>query len=176
MALRKIVSGGQTGVDRAALDAPLNANFPCGGWVTWDRMAEDGLIPARYPVTPLPNGGYRQRTRLNVSDSDGTAIVYDELLKGGTRLTRNLCALLNRPYILISARQTPDPLVAAAAILKFIEENKIAVLNVSGPRLTGWPAGYRFAFDVISAVIAGDQCLLGGSASTTCSMGPEDCG
>src|SRR6202000_1156335 len=103
-------------------------------------------------------------------------IVYDEVLKGGSRLTRNLCALLNRPYILISARKMPDPMVAAAAMLKFIEENKIAVLNVSGPRLTGWTAGYRFTFDVISAVIAADQCLLGGSASTTCTIGHQDCG
>jgi Circularly permutated YpsA SLOG family len=55
-------------------------------------MAEDGIIPERYPLMVLPKGGYRQRTRLNVSDSDGTAILYNESLKGGTRLTRNLCA------------------------------------------------------------------------------------
>ena len=74
MALKKIVSGGQTGVDRVALDAALSANFPCGGWVPGDRMAEDGAISEKYPMTVLPKGGYRQRTRLNVSDSDGTAI------------------------------------------------------------------------------------------------------
>ena len=90
MPLKKIVSGGQTGVDRAALDAALSLAFPCGGWVTWDRMAEDGVISDRYPLIALPKGGYRQRTRLNVSDSDGTAILYNESLKGGTRLTRNL--------------------------------------------------------------------------------------
>jgi hypothetical protein len=71
-------------------------------------MAEDGIIPARYPLIPLPNGGYRQRTRLNVSDSDGTTILYNESLKGGTRLTRNLCALLKRTFILINAAETPD--------------------------------------------------------------------
>src|ERR1700684_4463517 len=116
MALHKIVSGGQTGVDRGALDAALAANFPCGGWVTGDRMAEDGVITERYPLVALPKGGYRQRTRLNVSDSDGTAILYNGSLKGGTRLTRNLCALLKRPYILIDVRETPDPIVAADKI------------------------------------------------------------
>jgi putative molybdenum carrier protein len=100
MRFKKIVSGGQTGADRAALDAALQSGFPCGGWVTWDRMAEDGVIADRYPLVPLPKDGYRQRTRLNVSDSDGTAILYNESLKGGTRLTRNLCALLKRPYII----------------------------------------------------------------------------
>jgi hypothetical protein len=69
--LEKIVSGGQTGVDRGALDAALAANFPCGGWCPGNRRAEDGTIPARYPVSPLLGAGYRQRTRQNVIDSDG---------------------------------------------------------------------------------------------------------
>jgi hypothetical protein len=153
MTLKKIVSGGQTGVDRGALDAALAANFPCGGWVTGDRMAEDGVISDRYPLVPLPKGGYRQRTRLNVTDSDGTAILYNESLKGGTRLTRNLCALLKRPYILINAADMADPIAAAAAVLKFIEENNIETLNVAGPRRSGWAGGYRFAADVVSGVI-----------------------
>jgi hypothetical protein len=60
-------------------------------------VAEDGVIDGRYPLVALPKGGYRQWTRLNVPDSDGTAILYNEALKGGTRLTRNLCALLKLP-------------------------------------------------------------------------------
>jgi hypothetical protein len=75
MALIKIISGGQTGVDRGALDAALAVKFPCGGWCPADRRAEDGSIPGRYPLTPLPGGGYRERTRQNVIDSDGTATV-----------------------------------------------------------------------------------------------------
>jgi hypothetical protein len=153
MTLKKIVSGGQTGVDRAALDAALAANFSCGGWAPGDRMAEDGIIPERYPLVALPNGSYRQRTRLNVSDSDGTVVFYNELLKDGTRLTRNLCALLKRPYILINAREIPDPIVAAERVLRFIEDNNIETLNVAGPRASGWGDGYHFAADVVSRVI-----------------------
>lgn len=151
--LKKIVSGGQTGVDRAALDAALAANFPCGGWAPGDRMAEDGIIPERYPLIVLPNGSNRQRTRLNVVDSDGTAVLYYESLKGGTRLTRNLCALLKRPYILINARETPDPIVAAERIVKFIEYDGIEVLNVAGPRLSGWAGGYAYSLKVTGQVI-----------------------
>jgi Circularly permutated YpsA SLOG family len=153
MPLKQIVSGGQTGVDRAALDAALAAHFPCGGWAPGDRSAEDGIIPERYPLILLPNGDYRQRTRLNVSDSHGTAILYNEPLKGGTRLTRNLCALLKRPYVLINAQETPDPVVAAEAILKFIVENNIATLNVAGPRASGWPGGYAFAINSVAEAI-----------------------
>ena len=159
MTLKRIVSGGQTGVDRAALDAALEADFPCGGWVPGDRMAEDGVIPDRYPVTALPNGNYRQRTRLNVVDSDGTVVLYEGSLNGGTRLTRDLCELLNRPCILISVRDTPDPIAAAKVVLKFIDDNNIETLNVAGPRASGWAEGYRFASDVIGGVIkspAGD--------------------
>lgn len=154
MTLKKIVSGGQTGVDRAALDSALTLQFPCGGWVTWNRMAEDGVIAERYPLMPLPKGGYRQRTRLNVSDSDGTAILYNEVLKGGARLTRNLCALLKRPYILINAQEMPEPLGAAEAVVKFIEEHRIATLNVAGPRASGWAEGYRYALAVVGVVIS----------------------
>jgi len=151
--LKRIVSGGQTGVDRGALDAALAADFECGGWVPGDRMAEDGVISERYPLVALPNGNYRQRTRLNVVDSDGTGILYDGYLSDGTRLTRDLCELLNRPCILISASETRDPIAAAEALLKFIEDNNIETLNVAGPRASGWTDGYGFALGVIGQVI-----------------------
>jgi hypothetical protein len=158
--LKRIVSGGQTGVDRGALDAALVAGFACGGWIPGDRMAEDGIIPDWYPLTILPNGNYRQRTRLNVVDSDGTAILHDGSLSGGTRLTRDLCELLNRPCILICARETPDPIAAAAAVLKFIENNNIETLNVAGPRASAWADGYGFALGVVGQVIKSETVEL----------------
>jgi hypothetical protein len=102
----------------------------------------------------LPKGGHRQRTRLNVADSNGTAILFDEVLKGGSRLTRNLCALETKPYILIKAREIPDPIEVAALVASFIQDNAIEVLNVAGPRASGWLEGYRFAFEVITGVIS----------------------
>jgi hypothetical protein len=140
-------------VDRGALDAALAAGIDCGGWAPGDRSAEDGVIPERYPLVLLPDGGNGQRTRLNVVDSDGTAIFYYESLMGGARLTRNLCALMKRPYILVDARKTPDPDTAAEAVATFVEDNGIQALNVAGPRASGWEAGYRFALDVITGVI-----------------------
>jgi hypothetical protein len=115
-------------------------------------MAEDGVIPERYPLVALPQGGYRQRTRLNVVDSDGTAILYDETLSGGTRLTRNLCALLKRPYVLVNARRLAEA-EAIAAVVAFVREHAIRTLNVAGPRASGWPRGHDFAFAVISGVV-----------------------
>jgi hypothetical protein len=116
-------------------------------------MAEDGVIPERYPLTPLPKGGYRQRTRQNVVDSDGTTIIYFNSLKGGTRLTRDLCALEKRPYVLIDAERLSVE-DAVEAVRDFIDEHRIGVLNVAGPRASGWASGYSFSLDVIRGVLS----------------------
>jgi len=158
MPLTKIVSGGQTGVDRGALDAALAANFECGGWTPADRMAEDGVIPERYPLSPLSKGGYRARTRQNVVDSDGTALIYFNSLKGGTRLTRNLCALEKKPYVLVDAERL-SVAEAVHAVTIFIEDHRIGVLNVAGPRASGCLAGHQFSFDVVGEVILNSRGL-----------------
>ncbi len=86
-------------------------------------------------------------------DSDGTLILYDRALSDGTRLTRDLCKLLRRPCILISARDISAPTAAAQAVLEFIEDNRIQSLNVAGPRASGWTDGYAFALAVMAQVI-----------------------
>jgi hypothetical protein len=85
--LLRIVSGGQTGVDRAALDVALKHEMSCGGWCPDGRLAEDGIIPDKYPVKALAKSGYLQRTEQNVIDSDGTLIIYFDNLSGGTEQT-----------------------------------------------------------------------------------------
>jgi hypothetical protein len=152
MTLTKIVSSGQTGVDREALDAALAAGFTCGGWCPADRRAEDGPIPERHPLTPLPGGRYRDRTRQNLIDSDGTAILFYESISGGMKLTRDSCAQEKRPFVVLDAKLISES-VAAAAIVRFVEENEIQVLNVAGPRLSGWPQGDAFALGVVGEVI-----------------------
>lgn len=139
-------------MDRGALDAALAVGFPCGGWCPADRRAEDGPIPQRYPLTPLPGGGYRQRTRQNLIDSDGTATLFFESLTGGTLLTRNLCVREKRPFVVVDAKLISES-AAAAAIVRFVEENEIQVLNVAGPLLSGWPQGYAFVLGVVEEVI-----------------------
>lgn len=153
MALTKIVSGGQTGVDRGALDAALAAEFPCGGWCPADRAAEDGPIPQRYPLTPMASGGFPERTRQNVIDSDGTAILFHGVLEGGTLLTLNLCKREGKPRVVIDAGKTPES-AAAPELARFVEEHQIRVLNVAGPRLSHWAHGYGYACNVVMQLLA----------------------
>lgn len=148
----KIVSGAQTGVDRAALDAALECDIAAGGWCPEGRLAEDGTIPEKYPVQELPGSGYRARTRQNVIDSDGTAIIYFSSPSGGTKKTIDFCMRENKPHVLIDA----DGLTveqASSEIISFIEQNGISVLNVAGPRASGEPRAYEYAKLVILSVL-----------------------
>jgi hypothetical protein len=141
----KIISGGQTGVDRAALDVALKHGIECGGWCPAGRLDESGKIPDRYPVKELEQGGFAERTLQNVRDSDGTLIIYIGELRGGTEQTARFCVEKDRPNQLIDASRisTED---AAQLIVDFVREHKIDILNVAGPRQSEWPNGYDYAF------------------------------
>ena len=141
----KIVSGGQTGVDRAALDVALKHGIECGGWCPAGRLDELGKIPDHYPVQELPGGGFTERTVQNVKDSDGTVVIYPRELRGGTEQTVRFCVELNRPHGLIDA-STISAEGAARLIGDFVSENKISILNVAGPRHSEWLEGCDYAF------------------------------
>ena len=148
----KIISGGQTGVDRAALDVALRHGFECGGWCPAGRLAEFGKIPSHYPVQELQGGGVSERTLQNVKDSDGTVVIYPAELRGGTEQTVRFCVDLKRPYKLIDASKISAE-DAAKLIGDFVRENKIGILNVAGPRQSEWPEGYDYASRVMSAFL-----------------------
>src|SRR3954447_23558628 len=97
----KLISGGQTGVDRAALDVALALGIPCGGWCPKGRKAEDGPIPERYPLTETPSGSYSQRTRWNVRDADATLILTWGQPTSGTLLTVNACRGTDKPHLVL---------------------------------------------------------------------------
>jgi hypothetical protein len=149
----KIISGAQTGVDRAALDAALSADVPCGGWCPEGRKAEDGIIPDLYPVQELQGGGYRQRTRKNVIDSDGTVIIYFGQLSGGTELTLRYCMSEKRPYLLIDAEEVPANR-AAQRINEFFVELKGNELNFAGPRSSNVAHAYDYTIEAVNNFIS----------------------
>jgi Circularly permutated YpsA SLOG family len=148
----KIISGGQTGVDRAALDAALRHGVELGGWCPTGRLDEFGRIPDRYPVKELENGGFTERTLQNVKDSHGTVIIYSEKLSGGTEQTLHFCIEQERPHELIDASNVPTE-KAAQLIADFVCENKIDILNVAGPRASEWQEGYDYAAQVLDFLL-----------------------
>jgi len=148
----KIISGGQTGVDRAALDVALEHGIECGGWCPAGRLDEFGKIPDHYPIHELPGGGFAERTLQNVKDSDGTVVIYPHELQGGTEQTVRFCVELERPQQLIDAAKISAD-GAANLIAGFVRKNNIGILNVAGPRQSEWPEGYDYAFHALSAFL-----------------------
>lgn len=129
----KIVSGGQTGADRAALDFALEHGLPHGGWCPHGRLAEDGTIDRCYRLRPTPSAAYAQRTEWNVRDSDGTVIFsIGRTLHGGSLLTVEYARRLGKPWLHLARSgglRHPEQMLA-----EFIETRHIRVLNVAGPR------------------------------------------
>lgn len=147
-----IISGGQTGVDRGALDAALELGAQCGGWCPAGRKAEDGPIAARYPLTEVTSADYPVRTRRNVEDSDGTLILHCGPLSGGTEFTRETCRLIGRPACLVDAANVPAH-AAAEQARRFVLEHGIRRLNVAGPRASHWMQAHEYAREVIRRLL-----------------------
>lgn len=148
----RIVSGGQTGVDRGALDAALAAGAACGGWCPAGRRAEDGRIPPEYPLAETRESDYVARTRRNVEDSDATLIIHSGELEGGTALTVNICRELDRPHLVVNAgaESVAD---AADRLRSYIREHRVGTLNVAGPRASKWPEAEDTTRDLLSRIL-----------------------
>ncbi|MEX2288399.1 MAG: putative molybdenum carrier protein [Planctomycetaceae bacterium] len=130
MIVSRIVSGGQTGVDRAALDVALERGIACGGWCPRGRLAADGPIDSRYLLVETPAQDYSQRTAWNVRDSDGTLILTLGKPTGGTALTKTLADEAGKPCLVVDLGEN----AGADAAVEWIANESVRTLNVAGPR------------------------------------------
>src|SRR5690349_238726 len=153
MRLARIISGGQTGVDLAALDAALAAGFPCGGWVPRGRCNEDGPLDPRYPVKETDSRKLARRTEWNVRDSDATLILSRGALTGGSALTEKLAQRYAKPCLHVDLAAL-SPGEAVARITQWLEDVHGTVLNVAGPRRSNDPEIYALAYRVIEELLA----------------------
>ena len=131
MNILRILSGGQTGVDRAALDFAIAQQIPHGGWCPAGRRAADGVLDARYQLVETESSGYRQRTKHNVRDADATLIIYRGRLEGGSLLTRDLATGHGKPLLLCDLHAPTEELLAAWQ--DWLVSHPIAILNIAGP-------------------------------------------
>jgi hypothetical protein len=142
-----IVSGGQTGVDRAALDVAIAMGIGHGGWCPAGRLSEDGSVPSRYDLRETDSGDYPVRTEQNVIDSDATLILYEGRLKGGTLLTRRICTRLDKPHLVVRIDHH-EPLIAR----RWLAGQRPQTLNVAGPRESTCPGISHRAMDFLLQV------------------------
>ena len=148
--VERIVSGGQSGVDRAALDVALALCYACGSWCPKGRRAEDGPIDDRYPLIETNSDRYIQRTRWNVRDFDGTLILLRGQAEGGTLKTIEFATRQRRPLCIIDLDTAPQPRRAR----RWIEENAISTLNAAGPRESKSPGIYADASRFLRRLLA----------------------
>ena len=134
----KIVSGGQTGVDRGALLAAIRLGIKHGGWCPRGRRAEDGTIPPKFLLQEMDSADYPARTRQNVIDSDATLILYRSPMGVGTKLTRRITKELAKPTL--SIRINRDRAKIIREIRKWLDEIQPRTLNVAGPRGSVYPS------------------------------------
>lgn len=156
MKLSKIISGGQTGADRAALDWAIERGLSHGGWCPKGRKAEDGAIDRRYNLVETPSEDYSQRTEWNVRDSDGTAVLsIRKELRGGSLLTVEFATRYDRP--MIHLRALDEQVNHAQELRSFIAKFDISVLNIAGPRESEEPGVYHFVSSVLDQALGGAQ-------------------
>jgi hypothetical protein len=149
MAPRTIVSGGQSGVDRAALDVAIALGFTHGGWCPAGRLAEDGPIDTRYALRETASPAYDVRTERNVVDSDGTLVLASGEPRGGSALTCRLARTHGKPLLVVDLADPPPP----AAVHAWLDAHAIATLNVAGPRASSEPGVYARASAYLTNVL-----------------------
>jgi len=148
-----IISGGQTGVDRAALDFAIAHGIPHGGWCSLGRRAEDGVLDARYELCETETTNYRQRTRRNVEDSDATLILNVGELADGSLTMRQFAERASKPVHVVAL--DPDGLAEEfARVREWLAAHAVTVLNVAGPRESKHPGVYRKALEFLEMLLS----------------------
>ena len=152
--LEQIISGGQTGVDRAALDVALEMSVRIGGWCPKGRRAEDGVIAERYVLKETVTTDYATRTAWNVRDSDATLILNIGELYGGTQLTIEYAQSYNKPHFLVQLDcQQTSKQQQLAAVESWLEKENIACLNIAGPRASKQSGVYKASIDFLRSLL-----------------------
>lgn len=139
--IQKIISGGQSGVDRAALDTALEKHYQIGGWCPHGRRAEDGPIPKHYPLRETQSPAYPMRTELNIMDADASLILFRYKMDPGTALTKSLCRKHHKPYFTVDLSQQTN----TEAVLTWLHSHQVEILNVAGSRESNSPGIYQLA-------------------------------
>jgi hypothetical protein len=147
--VEKIISGGQTGVDRGALEAAIELGIPHGGWCPLGRLAEDGAIDPRYQLRETDSPEYHVRTRQNVIDSDATLILHRGPIAGGTDLTRRLALEHGRPILLVDLAEPVD----YDSFRSWLQTHSIRTLNIAGPRQSTCPGITEKTRDVLLCLL-----------------------
>lgn len=152
MLIQKIISGGQTGVDRAALDVAIQLHIAHGGWCPQQRRAEDGIIPTIYQLQETSFSDYEQRTYWNIRDSDATLILLNQPPIGGTLLTIKIAQQLNKPYLIINLARSFN--YNQNKVQTWFEKHFIHTLNIAGPRASQAINIYQLAYDFLYGLLA----------------------
>jgi hypothetical protein len=148
----KILSGGQTGVDRAALDFALINHIVCGGWCPKGRLAEDGPIPKKYPLQEASSKSYSWRTELNVRDSDATLVISSGNISNGTEFTINSAMKLKKPVLIIDLDKISPNL--EENVNNWLAENNVEILNIAGPRESSRPGIYKKSYKLLEELFS----------------------
>lgn len=156
--VKKIISGGQTGVDQAALDAAINCGIAYGGWLPGGRKTEAGPLSSKYIMDEMVSSAYPDRTRKNVEAADATVIISKGLLSGGSMLTHTLAVSLDKPCLHIDLLGC-DVVQRARAAAGWIEDNSFATVNFAGPRLSSDTSIYASAYELIVKIIENTASL-----------------
>ncbi len=154
MLIDKIISGGQTGADRAGLDFAIENGIPHGGWVPKGRRSEDGRVPDRYNLQEMTSSQYPPRTEKNIRESDGTLIVtMKPNLTGGSALTEKLAKKHKKPCMHVAAGNLASVAQHGVVVRGWLDRHDIKTLNVAGSRESKEPGVHEATMILLRATL-----------------------